>query len=91
MKKSSIIANLVVSCICLAISFPLCFSSGLFGIIIFGFALFFVINYSVKLANYSEQQEMDNQEQDIFHKQFSVSWLIVGAILLIVLLKIVCD
>lgn len=89
MKKSTIISNLVISCIFSAFSLMLCFSSGLIGIIIFGFALSCVINYSVKLANYSEQQEIDNQEQDIFHKQFSVVWLIVGAILLIILINVI--
>lgn len=56
MKKSSIIANLVVSCVFLAISLAFLISSPCFGIIFFAIALAFTIINSVKLSNYNKQE-----------------------------------
>lgn len=56
MKKSSIIANLVVSCIFLAISLVFLINSPCFGIIFFAIALTFTIIYTVKLSNYNKQE-----------------------------------
>ncbi len=63
MKKSSIIANLVVSCVFLAISLVLLIAAPCFGIFCFAIALTFTIIYSVKLSDYNKQQNNYYQNQ----------------------------
>ncbi len=74
MKKSSIVANLVVSCIFLAISLVFLISSPCFGIIFFAIALVFTIIYTVKLSNYNKQENYyQNQMQGNYNSALEMN------------------
>ncbi len=69
MKRSSIVANLVVSCIILAISLVLLLIAPCFGIFCFGISLTYTIIYSIKLSDYDKQQNNNyyNQAQNNYN------------------------